>query len=211
MTGSAYAEPHFSIAQFEFEDLSTWETKSFVGETQYSVVADGSKKVLKAKSDQTASGIAKEVKIDLKKTPYMNWSWRIDNKLADLDETTKKGDDYSARIYLVKNGGLFIWKTKALNYVWSSNQDKGSQWNNAFVGEKAKMLAVKGQQDEIGVWHSEKRNVYQDMIQLFGDKGSPEANEKAYRYLDAVAIMSDTDNSKQSATAYYGDIFFSEN
>lgn len=211
MTGSGYAEPHFPIAQFEFEDLSSWESKSFVGETRYSVVSENGKKVLKAESDQTASGIAKEVKIDLKKTPFMNWSWRVDNQLTGLDETSKKGDDYSARIYLVKDGGFFIWKTKALNYVWSSNQDKGSHWDNAFVGDKAKMYAVKGQSDAVGVWHSEKRNVYEDMIALFGDKGSPEANEKAYRYLDAVAIMSDTDNSQQKAIAYYGDIFFSEN
>jgi len=205
-----YAESSLPIAIFEHEDLSTWEKKSFVGETQYSIISDNEKHVLKAESNQTASGIAKELQIDLKKTPYLNWSWRIDNQLPNLDEKTKDGDDYSARIYLVKSGGIFIWKTRALNYVWSSNQESGAQWDNAFVGDKAKMLAVRGMNDTEGVWHSEKRNVYQDMINLYGDKGSDAENEKAYRYLDAVAIMTDTDNSGLKATAFYGDIFFSE-
>jgi hypothetical protein len=200
-----------TIAQFENEDLSSWEKKSFVGETQYSIVADNGQKVLKANSQQSASGIAKEVQIDLKKTPFLNWSWRVDSALPNLDEQSKDGDDYSARIYLVKSGGFFIWKTKALNYVWSGNQLKGSEWDNAFVGDKARMMAVRGVEDKPGEWHSEKRNVYLDMIRLFGDQGSDEANEKAYRFLDAVAIMTDTDNSGLNATAYYGDIFFSEN
>lgn len=210
ISGSSYAESPLYIAQFENEDLSKWEAKSFVGETEYSLEQINNRKVLKAISQQSASGIAKEVKIDLLKTPYMNWSWRVENTLSDLDETTKSGDDYSARIYLVKDGGFFIWKTKALNYVWSSNQDKGAQWDNAFVGDKAKMLAVRGQKAAVGEWYAEKRHVYHDMISLFGDKGSPEKNEEAYRYIDAVAIMTDTDNSEQQATAYYGDIFFTQ-
>lgn len=210
LSNLVYADSNLSIALFEHEDLSTWEKKSFVGETQYSIVSDNDKHVLKAESNQTASGIAKELQIDLKKTPYLNWSWRIDNQLPNLNERTKSGDDYSARIYLVKSGGFFIWKTKALNYVWSSNQASGAQWDNAFVGDKAKMLAVRGTEDKTSVWHFEKRNVYQDMIALFGDKGSDAENEEAYRFLDAVAIMTDTDNSSLKATAFYGDIFFSE-
>jgi hypothetical protein len=71
------------------------------------------------------------------------------------------------------------------------------------------MVAVRGKNDPLE-WHREKRNVYQDLITAFGDKGSDKANEAAYGYIDAIAVMTDTDNSGASATAWYGDIFFSE-
>ena len=199
-----------NIAQFEQESLDKWETKSFVGNTQYQITQLDDQTVLHAVSEQSASGLAKEIKIDLKETPFLNWSWRIENRLPEMDETQKVGDDYAARLYIVKDGGLFIWETKALNYVWSSNQSQGSIWDNAYAGSNARMLALRSSKDSLAMWVSEKRNVYQDMIELYGDQGSEEANEKAYRYIDAVAIMSDTDDSKAKVSAYYGNIYFSD-
>lgn len=199
-----------NIAQFEQESLDKWETKSFVGNTQYQITQLDDQTVLHAVSEQSASGLAKEIKIDLKKTPFLNWSWRIENRLPEMDETQKAGDDYAARLYIVKDGGLFIWETKALNYVWSSNQSQGSIWDNAYAGSNARMLALRSSKDSLAMWVNEKRNVYQDMIELYGDQGSEEANEKAYRYIDAVAIMSDTDDSKAKVSAYYGNIYFSD-
>ena len=198
------------IADFSIDTVENWQAKSFSGETEYLITDDADKRVLKAISSDAASGLAKEKVIDLFKTPYLNWSWKIDNTLPNLNETTKDGDDYAARIYVVKSGGWQIWNTLALNYVWSSNQIKGAQWDNAFVGDNAKMLAVEGSGSQAGVWVTEKRNVYKDMIAFFGDKGSEEENEEAYRFLDAVAIMTDTDNSHLSAVAYYADIYFSD-
>lgn len=209
-SSNTFAQADIPIAQFDTESLTDWQSKSFVGKTHYEIVELDGRRVLKAYSNKSASGLAKELKIDLKKTPYLNWSWRIENSLRGLDEQTKPGDDYAARIYVVKSGGWKIWQTKALNYVWSSNQQTDRHWDNAFAGNKAKMLAVRGQQDAIKNWVSEKRNVYQDLIDLFGDKGSNKENEDAYRFIDAVAIMTDTDNSQYKATAYYGDIYFSE-
>ena len=181
-----------NIAQFGQENLDSWEKKSFVGETQYSIIQLDDQTVLHAQTDKSASGLA----------------WRIENRLPKMDETTKAGDDYAARLYIVKSGGFFIWQTKALNYVWSSNQATGSVWDNAYAGSNARMLALRSPQDALSTWVTEKRNVYEDMIALYGDKGSDKANEEAYRYIDAVAIMSDTDDSKANASAYYGNIYF---
>lgn len=209
LSGYSYAQYDIPIARFETESLTRWQSKTFVGKTQYQIVDLDGQRVLKATSEQSASGLVKAFKVDLKKTPYLNWSWRIENTLPRLNEKTRQGDDYAARIYIVKSGGWQIWDTLAINYVWSSNQPSGSRWNNAFAGSKAKMLAVRGKQDPPKQWAHEKRNVYQDLIDLFGDKGSPQANEAAYRFIDAIAIMTDTDNSRLQATAYYGDIVFS--
>lgn len=206
---NSFAGPEIYIADFARENINQWESKSFVGETRYQIVQQGKETVLQAHSQNSASGLAKPIKIDLKKTPYLYWSWKIEAHLENLTETEKSGDDYAARVYVVIDGGWQLWKTKALNYVWSSNQAKGSRWDNAFAGSSAKMIAIKGKEDAL-TWHREKRNVYQDLIAAFGDKGSAKANEKAYRHIDAIAIMTDTDNSERSIKAWYGDIYFSD-
>ncbi|MCW8328404.1 DUF3047 domain-containing protein [Photobacterium sp. SDRW27] len=209
-SANTHTQYDIHIANFATESLSRWQAKSFIGMTQYDIVDFQDRRVLRAHSLGTASGLVKTFRVDLKKTPYLNWSWRVENTLPHLNEKTKNGDDYVARIYIVKSGGWQRWKTKALNYVWSSNQAIYSRWNNAFAGSNAKMLAVRGKKDLPKQWQQEKRNVYQDFINAFGDKGSRSANEAAYRYIDAVAIMTDTDNSQLEATAYYGNIYFSE-
>jgi hypothetical protein len=165
--------------------------------------------VLKADSVNASSGLVLKKKIDLLKTPYINWRWLTTNKLPSFDETSKAGDDYVARVYVVIDGGMMIWKSQCLSYVWSSNQAKDTIWNNAFVGSKVKMIAVRGQEANINQWYDEKRNVFNDLVAQFGDKGSDKKNQDAYRYIDVIAIMTDTDNSGSQATAYYGDIIFS--
>ena len=189
--------------------IQQWEPKIFSGESIYTIENYKGRLALKALSVKSASGLGLEKKIDLIKTPFINWSWLVEKKLSNLDERSKNGDDFAARIYVIIDGGFMIWKTKSLNYVWSSNQDQDLVWNNAFAGSSVKMMSVKGAQAQSSKWFEEKRNVYQDLINTFGDKGSEAANQKAYRYIDVVAIMTDTDNSGKEAESYYGDIVFS--
>ena len=165
----------------------------------YQLVTQGEQTVVKATSQATASGLFKKMRIDLQQTPYLNWRWRVDNPLQALDEQTKPGDDYGARVYVVVDGGLFFWKTKAINYVWASSSPKGKSWPNAFAGKSAMMLALRSSTDTPATWYQEKRNVAADLKEFFGTE---------IRYIDAVAIMTDTDNSGQETIAYYGDIFF---
>ncbi len=200
ITGVALASTRLDVTSFKDNGLDGWEQKSFVGETDYQLVTDNGSTALLATSEGSASGMGKKIRVDLNKTPYLNWTWKINNKLDGLDETSKSGDDYVARLYVVKSGGALIWKTKALNYVWSSNQAQGATWKNAYQPKNAAMLAVRGQEDQAGQWVTEKRNVREDLKQAFG---------KDFDKIDAIAIMTDTDNSEASASALYGDIFFS--
>ena len=48
-------------------------------------------------------------------------------------------------------------------------------------------------------WLNEERNVYEDYKKAFGEEPS---------MISGIAIMTDTDNTGESATAYYGDILF---
>ncbi len=195
------AEPNNTIVgEFSTGDLSPWESKSFKGETLYTLVEQDSGKVLKAESNAAASGLFREIRIDLERTPYLNWSWLIKNTLGGIDEQSKGGDDFPARVYVVVSGGIFFWRTKAINYVWSNNAVKESTWPNPFAGKNAMMVAIRTPTDKPGIWLKEKRNVRTDLKNLFG---------KDIRYIDAIAVMTDTDNSGRHAEALYGDIYFS--
>ncbi len=187
-----------AIGLFSRGELDGWSEKSFLGHTAYSIVELDGRHVLKARSERTASGLYRRVHVNLDETPVLHWSWRVENTLDGIDETTKAGDDYPARVYVVFSGGLFFWRTHAINYVWASRQPRGASWPNAFTAN-ARMIAVRSGDAEAGSWRHEQRNVRQDYRRLFGHD---------VRKADAVAIMTDTDNSRRSATAYYGDIYF---
>lgn len=187
------------VGLFSHGDLKGWAPQVFEGTTRYEIAPVYDRKALEAVSDGSASGLVKEIRVDLNNTPYLNWSWQVKNILREVDETTKAGDDYPARLYVVVSGGLFFWRTRAVNYVWASVQPQGSTWPNAFTAN-AQMVAVESGGAKVGQWVQEKRNVKEDLRRLFGED---------IDHIDAVALMTDTDNTGQSAVAYYGDIWFS--
>ncbi len=186
------------VGPFSKEIIKGWDEKSFRGHTEYALIQQDGRSVLAAKSNSAASGLFKKIDIDLERTPYLNWSWKIDHVLAAANERSKKGDDYPARVYVVFSSGPSFWKTRTLNYVWSSNQTVNAEWPNAFTGS-AHMIAVEGGREQVGQWRSYRRNVREDFKKYFGED---------LVQAHAVAIMTDTDNTDQDASAYYGDIFF---
>ncbi|WP_394752764.1 DUF3047 domain-containing protein [Crenothrix sp.] len=190
------------LGDFSSGSLTNWQIREFKNKTQYQFIDDAGTKVLKAESVNSASGLFKEQRIDLQKTPILNWRWRVDNMLGKIDEQSRSGDDYAARIYVVVPSGIAFWRTKAINYVWASTTPKGKAWPNAFAGDNVMMIAVRSSDDKTGTWYTEKRNVLADFKQQFHED---------IPYIDAVAIMTDTDNTQGKATAYYGDIYFSKN
>ena len=188
------------IGLFSQGNTSGWKVREIVGTTDYSLTSVDGKQVLAADSQQTASAYYKKIKVDLNKTPILNWSWRKQQSIDPGNELDKKGDDFAARIFVVKSGGLFLWKTRTVYYVWSFQNKKNTTWNNPFVGNKSKMMALRDGSDPEKIWFSERRNVAKDFIQLHGIEAQK---------IDGVAIMTDSDSSRLSASALYGDIYFS--
>ncbi len=193
------AEERVDIGNFSSGKLDGWKEKVFKGKTQYQLVHEDQIQVLRADSQSGASGLVREIKVDLTKTPILNWSWRVNKSLENLDERNKTGDDYAARIYIVVSGGFVFWKTKSLNYVWSSNIPVGSHWPNAYAEDNVIMIAQQSGNAAAGQWHHQQSNIRVDFKRYFG---------KDIDSIDAVAIMTDTDDSGQKAVAWYGDIFF---
>ena len=187
--------PVFADKAFSPEQIIQWKSKSFVGDTVYSVEFDKqlNQSIIRAESDNTASGLFYEERINLDKTPYLSWSWRVEKFPALDNEKTKSGDDYAARIYIVIKDGWTPLGTKAVNYVWSQQSPLEASWPNPFAGDKAMMLAVQQGSSDSG-WVMEKRNLKEDLKRLFG---------KDFQYIDGIAIMTDTDNSGSSAISYY--------
>ncbi|MDB3936050.1 DUF3047 domain-containing protein [Granulosicoccus sp.] len=197
---AAVAADKVNIGDFSAGSLTHWKTQSFAGDTEYNIEQRDGKSVLVANSSGTASALGRKIKVDLTKTPYVNWSWKVDSAMSNLDERSKQGDDYAARLYVVKSSGALFWKTKAVNYVWSGNEPKDTSWKSAWKPKNDVMVAVRGPDDSLGEWKTEKRNVREDFKKIYGID---------IKRIEGVAIMTDTDNSGLSATAEYGDIYFS--
>ena len=189
------------LGAFSSGQLDGWKPRVLMGETRYMLTPIDQIQALRADSHACASGLVKNTRVDLRQYPFLNWSWRIENRLGELNEQSKSGDDYAARIYVVVSGGWLFWKTKAINYVWANTSPKGHIWPNVFAGKQAMMMALRSAEDEIATWQFEKRNIVADFKKLFGEE---------IQTVDAVALMTDTDNGNGEVTAFYGDIYFSE-
>ncbi len=186
------------VGNFSAGDLAGWKPHSFHGATLYRLDHVDGRTGLRADSHASASGMVRELPIDLERTPVLHWWWRVANVLDGIDERTKAGDDYPARVYVVVSGGAAFWRTRTLVYVWSSAQPAGSRWDSAYTSN-AKMIALRSGAKAAGRWVEERRDVRADLRAAFGED---------ITRIDAVAVMTDTDDSGQAATAWYGDIDF---
>ena len=184
--------------------------------TSYEVVKDGGVTIVKAVSEASASGLTKPVVIDPKEFPIVQWRWKIDNVLKGSDVTLKEGDDFPARLYItfaydpdkVSFGKKLKYKAGqvifgdipigAINYVWEAKTPVGTIIDNAYT-DFVKMVVVESGTQNVGMWIDEERNIFEDYKKAFGEEPP---------MINGVAIMSDTDNTKERATAYYGDIMF---
>ena len=190
-------------------------TKNIAAKTRYSIVRDGEHYVLKAESHAAASGLIRPLDLDPKVYQVMSWRWKVENILVKGDARRKEGDDYAARIYVAFQYDpetATLWeKTRygtykllygeyppkaVLNYIWANRLPEGAAIDNAFT-DRAKMIAVQSGPQEIGRWLSEERNLVEDYRRLFGQEPPRIAG---------VALMTDTDNTGESAVAYYDDI-----
>lgn len=187
------------IGGFAPDSLGDWERKSFAGETRYRLIGDGDTRALEARCEASASAIARRQQIDLTRTPVLRWEWRVDHVYEGLQGTTRDGDDYPARVYVIQDGGVMVWRTRAINYVWANSEARGSHWPNAFT-DKAMMVAVQaGAPADPSAWVAESRNVRADFKRFY---------DRDLDAIDGVALMTDCDNSGRSGRAEYRNMRF---
>ena len=195
-----------NVNVFEFTDneLSTLKVRKVRGadaKTQYSLGSNENGKFMRAEANNSASGLGKEIKINLNETPFLNITWKIEKDLPGIDEDSKKGHDYAARVFVVKKTGATLLSNRAMNYVFSSNNDVNTYHPSPF-NKKSIDYVLSTTKENLNEWVTVKANV-RDHFQKFHNLDLDEIN--------GVAIMSDTDNSKLSSIAYYQNIYFSSN
>ena len=201
LLNSALAE-NINIFKFTEQELSELDVRKVRGadnKTVYSVGSNENGNFLKAVADNAASGLGKEVKIDLNKTPIINITWKVEKDLSGIKEDTKKGNDFAARVFAVKKTGATPLSNRAINYVFSSNSDIGLNWPSPYT-KKSIDYVLSTTKENLNEWVTVKANVKDDFKKFH----NLDVNE-----LDGLAIMSDTDNSKMKSIAYFQNIYFS--
>lgn len=189
------------VGRFSGASLAGWETRAFKGETRYSFVFDPDihATVLAGEANNSASGVYRKIRVDLAKQPFLNWSWKVTSDFPGVDENTKGGDDFPARIYVVIERGVMGLSSLSLNYVWASQHPVGSLWPSPFTSQ-VKLLALDSGEASLGKWVHHKRDLRLDLKAAFAQD---------IPAIDAVALMTDTDNHGGPAKSFYGDIWFS--
>ena len=189
----------FKFTEQELSELDVRKVRGADNKTVYTVGSNENGNFLKAVADNAASGLGKEVKIDLNKTPFINITWKIEKDLQGINENSKKGHDFAARVFAVKKTGATPLSNRAINYVFSSNSTVGQSWPSPYT-KKSIDNVLATTKDNLNVWVTVKANVKED-FKKFHDL---DVNE-----LDGLAIMSDTDNSKMKSISYFQNIYFS--
>ncbi len=189
----------FEFTDNELKNLKVKKVRGADNKTLYLTGSNENGNFLKAIADNAASGLGKEIKINLNLTPIINITWKVEKNLNGIEENTKKGHDFAGRVFVIKKTGATPLSNRAVNYVFSSNNSVGKNWPSPYT-KKSIDNVMSTTKEHMNEWVTVKANVKED-FKKFHDL---DLNE-----IDGIAIMSDTDNSKMSAITYYQNIYFS--
>lgn len=198
LLASAFRIGHAAPGAFSLTGLEGWQPQRFsrIEATRYVLVQDKNIPVLQAQCEHSASGYLWKEKVDLNKTPKLSWRWRVRQIYPGLRERDKSGDDFPARVYVVRDGGWASWRTRSLVYVWSNGESAARDWPSAYTAQ-AHVVVVRTGAKGLGQWQQEQRDLRADFKTYFGEEVDR---------VDAVALMTDCDDGKGSAQSEYGDI-----
>ena len=189
-----------NVFDFTAEEFKTLKVgKKYKGETTWTLGFNENGNFIKAEAEGKGSGLGKEILIDLLKTPFINITWKVEKDLSGIVENSKKGHDYAARLFVIKKTGSTALSNRAINYVFSSNNEVGKSWPSPYT-KKSIDYVLSSTKNNLDTWVTVKANVKDDFMKLHGIEVSD---------ISGVAIMTDTDNSKLKAISYYQNIYFS--
>ena len=189
----------FDFTEEELSNLQVRKVRGADAKTIYTIGQNENGNYLKAIANNAASGLGKEIKINLDATPYINITWKVEKDLKGIKENTKKGHDFAARVFVIKKTGATPLSNRAINYVYSSNLNIDDNMPSPYT-KKSIDYVLSTTKNNFDEWVTVKANV---------KEGFKKLHNLDVKELDGVAIMADTDNSKMTAISYYQNIFFS--
>jgi hypothetical protein len=183
--------------------------------TQYSLVADDATVVLRAVADASMASVMHPLKLDPKAAPFLTWRWKVSNILSKSDLSSKAGDDFPARVYvlfdydtsklsILQRAKIYLARSRygkdvpaaALCYVWDGKAPVGTSVWSPYT-DRVRVIVVESGSANLNRWREVQRDVVADFRAAFGEE--PPA-------ISGVAVASDTDNTGESVTALFGDI-----
>ena len=196
-----------------------WTALTFRGierHTRYTLVADPEQRaVVRAEARASASGMIRRLDVDAAANPLLRWRWKIARTIAGGDVTRKDGDDYAVRIYVsfrysperlslrerAKYAAARLLYGEypphaALNYIWDTRAPIGTIVPNPY-SDRVRMIVVDSGDARAGTWQLHERDIVADYRATFGEEPPP---------IVGIALMTDTDNTGESAEAWYGDV-----
>ena len=198
IVGSALSQD-IKVFEFTSEEFDSLKVRKIKKITTYSLGSNEKGNFLRAEAEGVASGLGKEILIDLNKTPFINITWKVEKDLNGINERSKKGHDYAARVFVIKKTGKTALSNRAINYVFSSNEKVDEYWQSPFT-KKSIDYVLSTTLENTNEWVTVKSNVKEDFKKL---------HKLDVQELDGLALMTDTDNSKIKAISYYQNIYFS--
>ena len=197
-SGISFAN-EIKVFEFTQSELETLKKRKVKGETIWTLGSNENGNYIKAEAKAAGSGLGKEIKINLDETPILNITWKVEKDLSGILENSKKGHDFAARVFVIKKTGKTPLSNRALNYVYSSNSNIGESWRSPYTKQSIDYI-LSTTKKNLNEWITVKVNVKEHFKKFH----KIDVND-----LNGVAIMSDTDNSKMTAVAYYQNIYFS--
>jgi hypothetical protein len=209
-----YSQDREIFLREDFNGLDNWKPlhfKKIKEYTQYSIEKEGGVSYLKAESNSSASGIIFKEEFNVFQYPKVRWRWKISNVYDKGNAKQKSGDDYPIRIYImfkydpatvsfgqrVKYGfakSLYgeYPPHSSLNYIWASKSHNEKILTNTYASE-VKLIPLQAGGENKGKWMEQGINIIEDYRKAFG--GDPPAT-------GSLAIMNDSDNTKENAVSY---------
>ena len=189
----------FDFGETEFAKLKIKKVRGADNKTKYSLGINENGNFIRSEAENAASGLGKEINIDLSRTPFLNITWKVEKDLSGINENIKKGHDYAARVFVIKKTGATPLSNRAMNYVYSSNNEINSNQPSPYT-KKSIDYVLSTTRENLNNWVTVKVNV-KEHFKKFHNLDVTD--------IEGVAIMTDTDNSKKLAIAYYQNIYFS--
>ena len=189
----------FDFTESEFETLKVKKVRGAKNKTKYKLGKNENGNFIRSEAEYAASGLGKEIELNLSKTPFLNITWKVEKDLEGINENTKKGHDYAARVFVVKKTGVTPLSNRAMNYVYSSNNEINANQPSPYT-KKSIDYVLSTTKKSLNEWVTVKVNVKEHFKKF---------HKLDVKDIEGLAIMTDTDNSKKLAIAYYQNIYFS--
>ena len=189
----------FNFTESEFKTLKVKKVRGADAKTKYSLGKNEYGNFIRSVSENAASGLGKEIKVNLSKTPFLNITWKVEKDLSGINENSKKGHDYAARVFVIKKTGATPLSNRAMNYVYSSNNEINSNQPSPYT-KKSIDYVLSTTKEHHDQWITVKANVKEHFKKL---------HNLDVEELTGLAIMTDTDQTDIKTISYYQNIYFS--